>query len=148
MRRIALVSCVSKKQNAPTKARDQYISDWFKKAREYVEGNYDAWYILSAEYGLLFPDQLISPYNKSLKDIQPINRKQWALQVYQALTAIEQEPCQADIFAGRLYRQHLGELLKQQFVVAVPLANMGIGQQLSWFKKNRVCNFNCGLTKI
>lgn len=50
-----LISCVSRKRSAPAQARDLYTSDWFLKAREYVESTGSPWFILSAEHGLVPP---------------------------------------------------------------------------------------------
>jgi hypothetical protein len=60
-----LVSCVSKKRDTPTTARALYVSDWFIKARTYVEATCSPWFILSAEYGLLHPDAVVAPRGPS-----------------------------------------------------------------------------------
>jgi hypothetical protein len=52
---VYLVSCVSKKRKHECSASDLYISDWFCKARRYVEASGRPWFILSAEYGLVPP---------------------------------------------------------------------------------------------
>jgi hypothetical protein len=41
-RTVYLVSYVGKKRSTPSRARDLYTSDWFVKARHYVEGT--AWF--------------------------------------------------------------------------------------------------------
>ncbi len=66
MKTIYLVSCVSKKQTTAGVVRDIYVSDWFKKARWYVEKQNGLRYILSAKHGLLDTKTLISPYEKTL----------------------------------------------------------------------------------
>src|SRR5690606_13413659 len=57
-RTIALVSCVSSKEPHAAPARDLYTSALFRKARAYAERNADAWYILSAKYGLVDPNRV------------------------------------------------------------------------------------------
>jgi len=42
-----------------------YISDWFLKARRYAEASGCDWLILSAQYGLVAPDRVIAPYNRT-----------------------------------------------------------------------------------
>lgn len=59
---LCLVSCVSKKNDYPCLARDLYVSPWFVGARRYEESLGVPWYILSAKYGLVAPDQVIAPY--------------------------------------------------------------------------------------
>jgi hypothetical protein len=56
-----LVSCVSKKRCTPAPAREFYTSDWFLKARDYVERDGSPWFILSAKYGLVSPSQILRP---------------------------------------------------------------------------------------
>src|ERR1700722_4703764 len=63
---ICLVSCVGGKRPTPSPARDLYQSDWFPKARCYVEAIGCAWFILSAKHGLIHPDDVISPYEQTL----------------------------------------------------------------------------------
>ncbi len=63
---VYLVSCVSKKRSSRAPAKDLYLSDWFIKARNFVEANGGPWFILSAEHGLVAPDDLLEPYEKTL----------------------------------------------------------------------------------
>jgi hypothetical protein len=78
---IYLVSCVSKKGATRTQARDLYKSDWFLKARHYVESTGRPWFILSAKYGLVPPDQILDPYEQSLNAMHKSDRKKWARMV-------------------------------------------------------------------
>jgi len=51
---VGLISCTKSKREEATKPRDLYLeSAFFTKARQYVEANHDAWYILSAKHHLL-----------------------------------------------------------------------------------------------
>ena len=65
--RIVLVSCVSEKRTTACLARNLYNSDWFTKAARYAGQVADEWYILSARYGLVHPDQMLESYNATLK---------------------------------------------------------------------------------
>ena len=71
---IALVACVSKKQDTPQKAKDLYISDWFRKASTYAAANAEQWFILSAKYGLIAENEFINPYELQLKTKSDIER--------------------------------------------------------------------------
>jgi hypothetical protein len=66
--RVALVSCVKSKRSAPTPACDLYTSPLFRHLRGYAEANADTWYILSAGHGLLRPDQVVAPYERTLNN--------------------------------------------------------------------------------
>lgn len=81
MATIALVSCVKQKQNSPCPARDMYTSALFSKARVYAETSADAWFILSAKYGLVQPDETIAPYEQTLKGASASDRRNWATKV-------------------------------------------------------------------
>ncbi|WP_347710714.1 MULTISPECIES: DUF6884 domain-containing protein [Cyanophyceae] len=135
MKVIALVSCVSRKQTIASPAKDLYQSDWFKKARAYVEQNHWPWYILSAQHGLLSPDQVITPYERTLKLLPVQDRRKWADGVFHQITDIATLPCCLKIFSGQAYREHLSERLQEcGYQIDVPLLGLGIGKQLSWLK--------------
>src|SRR2546425_734049 len=103
--RIALISCVKSKHNAPSPARDLYTSTLFNGMRKYAEHNADAWFILSAEYGLLTPDQLISPYEKTLNRMPKAGRVRWADRVQQQLIKSLPSGATVIILAGDRYRE-------------------------------------------
>src|SRR6266508_6085183 len=63
--KLYLVSCVSEKRSAPSAARDLYVSSLFRKARAFVEAQHAPWFILSAEHGLVHPDTVIAPYDRT-----------------------------------------------------------------------------------
>lgn len=131
--KIALVSCVSKKQDGIHKAKDLYISDWFKKVRLHVEDKYNSWYILSAKYYLVNPEQEIEYYEMYLPNQTKEYKQQWSNKIIEQLNIL---PCEVDIFAGKEYRKYLIPLLEQKgFKVNVPLEGLGIGQQLSWLRR-------------
>jgi len=75
-KRIALVSCVKTKRNSAVAAKDMYISQLFVGMRRYAEQNSDDWFILSAEHGVLQPDQVIAPYERTLKTMSKLKRRQ------------------------------------------------------------------------
>ena len=76
-----MVSCVSVKQQGIHKAKDLYISDWFKKAKLYVEANYNKWYILSAKYGLVEPEEELEYYEMYLPDQSKEYKIEWGVRV-------------------------------------------------------------------
>ncbi|UZQ49968.1 DUF6884 domain-containing protein [Clostridium kluyveri] len=69
MKKIVLISCVSKKLSYPAKAKDMYISQLFKLNFNYANFiKADNIFILSAKYGLLKLDKEIEPYNETLNE--------------------------------------------------------------------------------
>ncbi len=60
---VYLIACVSQKLDRRARAADLYRSDWFRKARAYVEEIDGRWYILLAAHGLVKPSQRLAPYD-------------------------------------------------------------------------------------
>lgn len=133
MSTIYLVSCVGLKRNEPSLARDLYISSWFSKARRYVETTSCPWFILSAEYGLVRPDQMIAPYERTLNAMRIVDRRQWANRVIVQLDEAIPDLVRAVFLAGGRYREFVARhLLDHGVEVDVPMAGLRIGEQLSW----------------
>lgn len=130
---IYLVSCVSKKQEQPCIAQDLYISSWFQKARRYVGESGCRWFILSAQYGLVAPDRVIAPYERTLNTMPVEDRRTWAERVYEQLIATVPELSHVVFLAGARYREFLvGPLADNNIAVSVPMEGLKIGKQLSW----------------
>ncbi len=132
-----LVSCVSKKAEYPSRARDLYESDLFRKARAYVEQFNQPWFILSAEYGLVNPDAIIAPYDRTLNTMGFKERRAWADGVSAALVKLMPDLPNVTFLAGQRYREFLTDDLQQRGVkVNVPMEGLRIGEQLSWLRKH------------
>jgi hypothetical protein len=133
MSRCFLVSCVGEKVRRPAKAKDLYASTWFTKARAYVESYGDPWFILSAEYGLVDPETVIAPYEKTLNTMGVHERRQWAARVIDQFAARLPDCEKIVILAGARYREFLMDYLNTRAnKVEVPLEGLRIGEQLSW----------------
>lgn len=134
MKRIVLISCVSQKVGVTIKARDMYISDWFKKAMKYAEKmNPDGIYILSAKYGLLHLDDLIAPYNLTLNEMSTVEARGWASKVIMQLKQVaDLENDEVTFLAGDKYRRYLVEHIKH---CRIPMMGMKIGEQKSFMMK-------------
>ena len=131
-----LVSCVRRKSPAPAPAKELYTSDWFRKAREYVERTGQPWSILSAKHGLLHPETVIEPYDKTLRTMPIDQRRGWAQRV---LVDIERGLGDAEsvvLLTSRRYREFLEPALRERgFDVHVPMKGLRIGEQLAWLKR-------------
>lgn len=75
---LVLVSCVSRKLAEPAPARNLYRSAWFIKVRGLVAARNADWLILSALYGIVAPDDVIAPYEKTLNTAGVSERRAWA----------------------------------------------------------------------
>ena len=132
-----LVSCVSKKQTRSAPAGELYVSEWFKKARAYVQAQGVPWFILSAEHGLLDPDRVVTPYEKTLNRISVNERKAWAARVMQQMDAVLPPAGRVVLLAGARYREFLMDYLKRRAsTVELPMEGLKIGEQLRWLKEH------------
>ena len=135
-RKIALVACVSRKNHMPMPARDLYISDWFRKASAYAMRVADEWYILSAKHGLITPDTVIEPYDKTLNSMPAAARRAWAKRVLKDLVRVLHPGDHVVILAGERYRENLVDSIQRMGCsVAVPMQGLGFYKQLSWLKQ-------------
>ena len=134
---LSLVSCVSMKRSQPCRARDLYTSPWFVKARDYVEGAKSPWFILSAEHGLLSPDQIVAPYERTLNTMRIEDRRAWAQRVLGALVPKLGGVDRLVLLAGQKYREFLLPALRQACPsVEVPMEGLTIGRQLQWLTEH------------
>ena len=140
-RRVGLVGCVKEKRAGAATAQDLYTSPLFIGRRRYVERTCDEWWILSAEHGLINPQEVIAPYDNTLKNASRRDRRAWADRV---LRAIEQQigPSAGDIVeihAGSDYRDYglvIG-LLERGVSVENPTQGMRVGEQLGFYNRRR-----------
>ena len=140
MKSLGLISCTKSKQNYPCKASEMYsASDLFRKAYSYATKNYDFVAILSAKYGLLFPDEEIEPYNLTLNDMNSQQRKYWTEKVFsQMQNRLKLGDFDRVFFhTGKKYREHLIPKLEGKGIQCeVPLKHLGIGEQKAWYKRH------------
>ena len=140
MKSFGLISCTKSKQNYPCKASEMYsASDLFRKAYSYATKNYDFVAILSAKYGLLFPDDEIEPYDLTLNDTDSQQRKEWAEKVFNQMTdrLSLQEFDKVFFHAGEKYREYIIPKLENLGIRCdIPLKHLRIGRQKSWYKEH------------
>ncbi|MCC9167216.1 hypothetical protein LN893_10195 [Pontibacter sp. XAAS-A31] len=80
---------------------------------------------------------MIEPYEKTLNSMPKKERLKWADEVLKSIEAKTTVGDHIVFLAGVRYREFLvRNLVLLGYTVEVPLANMGIGEQLSWLGKN------------
>lgn len=132
--RLHLVSCVSTKVDHRARAKDLYVSPWFRKARAYVSSRGAPWKILSAKHGLLSPESLIEPYEAALNTLPVAKRRAWSDRVLEALDSTIADGDEVVMLAGLRYREFVVPALRERGVrVDVPMSGLGLGMQLRWF---------------
>ena len=133
LRTVYLLSCVSRKRSTPSQARDLYTSDWFVKARDYVESTRSPWFILSAEHGLVPPGRILAPYERTLNAMRKLERQAWAARVNSQMETSLPAADRIVVLAGVRYREFLMDYLRQRAeTVEVPMEGLGIGRQLHY----------------
>jgi len=151
MKSLGLISCTKSKRNYPCRASEMYsASDLFRKAYSYATKNYDFVAILSAKYGLLFPDDEMEPYNLTLNNMQSQQRKEWAEKVLnQMQNRLKLEDCKVFFHAGKKYREHLASKLRTIGIQCeTPLEGLGIGKQKAWYSARAKRAHKTGINKL
>lgn len=75
---LIIAGCSKLKKDYETKAIDLYWGQIFKSIKKYIEINDYELYILSAKHGLIKKDEIIAPYNQTIKtkkDIKELKEK-------------------------------------------------------------------------
>ncbi len=135
---VGLVSCTKSKREAAAQPKDLYLeSAFFRKARQYVEANHDAWYILSAKHHLLDPDgDPIEPYDVTLSGASAETKREWAATVFEQLRAegLLGDGTQFVFHAGRDYYEELTPLLSETTIeLTAPTDGLQFGDTLAWY---------------
>lgn len=129
---IALIACSASKADvyvAPV--RDIYTGALFRRSVVYAEAAGLPWAVLSARHLLLFPDEVIEPYDLSMYDLRPEQRAVWARRTTAQILYRCGQPLHIVLLAGAAYREPLLPELRLHGGVSVetPLAGLRIGQQ-------------------
>lgn len=131
-----LLGCVSQKRDLPMPAKDLYRSELFRRRRRYAEASGVPWWIVSAEYGLVDPDQVIAPYDTRIARLPASVRQRLAESVASGLER-QIGPLAGkalEIHAGEDYVQAVGPALRRRgALVTRPLQGLRIGEQLAWY---------------
>lgn len=131
---MGLIACSRSKSQEATQAKDLYQGDLFKKSRKYLELIGIRYVILSAKLGVVEPEEVIEPYDCTLKDKSFRERSRWAREVAHKIEEIEPRGGSLLVLAGKRYRKFADYLPVGKYSLEVPLAGKGIGQQQAWLK--------------
>jgi DGQHR domain-containing protein len=130
---IGLVGCSKRKLPHPAPARELYISPLFQFAARYCGATCDCWFVLSAKHALVEPAEMLAPYDVTLRHLTTAGRETWACRV------VEQLRQRGLLNAGHRFQLHAGAVyarpLTRHLPAEQPLAGLGIGQRLSWYRR-------------
>ena len=132
-----LVGCVSAKREGPAPAGDLYTSPLFAGRRAHAEASGKPWFVFSAEYGIVGPNDVIDWYDRTFKLESPEYARRKGEEVARQLE--ERFGSLAgrvfEIHAGREYVEALAEPLRRRGAsLRQPLANLRVGEQLHWYQ--------------
>ena len=124
-------SCVKSKRDYACPAKDMYISPLFRGIWSYANTmRPKSIFILSAKYGLLKPDDIIEPYEKTLNNMKANERRTWAENVLSKLRhEVDLQKENFVFLAGMPYREGLLPHIKHY---EIPMEGLPFGRQLQW----------------
>ena len=139
---LILIACSKSKQPLTAFGQDLYTGQLFTASRAYAESVGSPFLILSAKHHVVTPDQLVIPYDETLKG--KADRLGWSKKTARALHVDFLSrygfPEKITFLAGKLYVEFLIPELrklcgKKVAEYSTPLAGAGIGQQKAILKK-------------
>ena len=152
---IALIGCGRRKRSHPSPARELYTGSLFQACRDWAETHADAYWIASAKHLIVAPDQVIEPYDLSLRVLDADTRRWRARQIQLHFRSRWRDFCRFEkgrsgfvvaedrprvvLLASRDYLFGFYEwrerLPGDSFEFETPLAGLGIGQQMAWLRQ-------------
>ncbi len=136
---LILIGCVKQKLAVPAPAKDLYTSPLFRKGRHYAEDAGVPWFVLSAEHGLVMPEELLAPYDRRLARSDRSYRQAWGARVVDRLLdeAAPLSGRRVEVHAGSAYVEPIRQLLTQAGATVVePLAGLKLGPRLAWYGRH------------
>ena len=129
---IYIISCGSKKRDSICLAKDMYVGPLFKAALAYArarvpESNI---FIISAKYGILRLNDVISPYNEKMGINGSITIDKISFQANQ-LGIVDQ---QITVLAGSAYTSFLRDVFEK---FETPLAGLSLGYSIQFLKRKK-----------
>jgi len=135
-KRIVLVGCCAEKLDRVAPARQLYRSQLFRKASTWAQAQGAPWFVLSAAYGLIKPDDQLAPYDKTHANMTPAERSAWAGVVHDQISGLcnfwDVEQLEIVMLAGEKYAGWIPLVEAWGCKVVQPMKGMQVGQRLQW----------------
>lgn len=108
-----------------------YRSALFRKSLLAALDAADSVYILSAKHGVISCDEVIEPYDVTLKTMPKAERKAWGVRIEPQLDAVLKPRDKAILYCGEEYLAPLREYFERRKIeVEVPLFSLSLGARL------------------
>ncbi len=129
----ALISCSKSKSGHRDLARNMYVSPLYRKSVVITEAWGLTFSILSAKYGLLNPDEIIEPYNLTLKGASKEFKTEWAMRVDGQIRGSIERKKRLVVLAGDDYYAPLTEAGKNDPLNwLAPMRGLSLGNRLAF----------------
>ena len=138
---LVIVGCGKTKRSSRSQARNLYTGQLFQAARRWAEQHGDRWLIASARHGLVQPDAMLEPYERTLRGLGRDRIRQFGFWCQAGLAEYLKNhgrPGQVIILAGQDYVKPLLQfttLRGVRYDVRVPMEGLGIGHRMQWLKQ-------------
>ncbi|MGD8214018.1 endonuclease III domain-containing protein [Aestuariimicrobium sp. Y1814] len=132
---IVLVSCGRAKRPTPSRAADLYTSWGFAHRRTLAEALGRQWFILSADHGLVMPDEWLAPYDVALAGCSSEYRREWGRWVAARLIKVSGglRGRRVLVLGPAAYAEAVRVPLGDAgAILSTPLAGMRQGEQGAW----------------
>ena len=135
MAKIVLLSCTKSKLSKPSPAQELYsASPMFKKTLEYGKSlDPDKIYILSAKHHLVPMTKVLSPYDKTLKEMKKDEKEKWAEETIKQMKSagLSLDKDHFVFLTGSEYMKPLAKYIPEENMEK-PMEGKRFGQRLKW----------------
>jgi hypothetical protein len=132
-RRVALISCGKNKLEHAAPARQLYTGTQFRLALQVASCLFGEVLVLSAKYGLVGLEDVLEPYELSMRDVAPEEREPWGRNVVAALQArYPGELLELHAFASAPYVEPLRAALPFGWELVDPMQGLEQGYRLGY----------------
>lgn len=133
--RILLMSTANRKRKGILAARHLYISPMFQLGLNYAnQFDTDAFFLLSAKYGLLDPEKELSAYPETMSSLKKDDIKEWANAIVEQLkNNFDLEETEVIVLALSRFAKPISMLLPKY---KAPLLGMTMSEALAFLRNN------------
>jgi hypothetical protein len=136
--KLVLLSCTKSKLDKKSKAQDLYSpSPMFQKTLSYGQSlKPDKIFILSAKYHLVDLNELLEPYDLTLKDMKKDEKDEWGNKVLKNLKSkgINVKKDKFIFLTGSEYMKPLEKYIPEENIEK-PMEGKRMGERLQWLNK-------------
>lgn len=132
---IGLIACSKTKLDRAAPARELYTSPLFRLSLAYAEARCGRVYVASAQHDMLELDRVLSPYNRTMTSLTPMQRKLFGAAVARGLVDRQGSAFELLVLAGAAYVAPIRAAFQKmgaEVRIIEPLAGKQIGERLSF----------------